>query len=59
MKLHPHPSAEHVFRTYRAYFLGLMRNPIDGGGWGSTRPLIHRRELWQIYLEAKRERKRP
>ena len=47
MRLHPHPDHNHVYRVYRAYLLDVKRK------WKSTRCLIHCRELWAIYLEAK------
>jgi hypothetical protein len=46
---HPHPSREHIARSYRQYILGCIRK------YGTARSQVHYRDLLNEYLAAKRD----
>jgi hypothetical protein len=46
---HPHPSREHIMRTYRAYILGCKKK------YGTARSQVHYKDLVREYLQAKRD----
>jgi hypothetical protein len=46
---HPHPSRDHVMRSYRAYLVGCIRK------YGTARSQVKFRELLSEYLAAKRD----
>lgn len=54
---HPHPSREHVMRSYRRYLIGEKRYAAKQGRSfrRGARSLIHYREYISEYLEAKRD----
>lgn len=46
---HPHPSREHIMRSYRRYLLGCKAK------FGTARSQVHYRDLVNEYLAAKRD----
>lgn len=46
---HPHPSREHIMRSYRRYLLSCKAK------YGTARSQVHYRDLLYEYLSAKRD----